>query len=82
MIHVLLPLARPPHELVGLFHKEPAQPRELYSYLSVGSQLALSWLYSWLSVGSAVFPRFCHLHKNIQIYFIIKGGAGLPQSTI
>ena len=76
MIHVLLPLARPPHELVGLFHKEPAQPRELYSYLSVGSQLALSWLYSWLSVGSRFFTSNRRLGEtgtafNNEIYLNI-----------
>ena len=50
------------------------------SWLSVGAQLALSWLYSWLSVGSAVFSRFRNLHKNNQIYVIIKGGAVVPNS--
>ena len=52
------------------------------SWLSVGSQLALSWLYSWLSVGSAVFSRFRDLHKNYQIYVIIKGGGVVPNSMI
>ena len=56
--------------------------RRVDSWLSVGSQLALSWLYSWLSVGSAVFSRFRDLHKNYQIYIIIKGGGVVPNSMI